>query len=202
MATEHIRGHNWTFEEDVVLCFAWVSISEDGVVGTNQNKKVLWGKIVDKFNENSNTNQRECGGVYDRWKVINKACTLWKGSLERAVVDMAGGRSAAEVDCPRWGTDADKQWGRLFNSEAAQTNDINEGVDELTPTSSFSRPQRSDKQKEAKRKGKFQDPISAQIVTEFARLTESHSSLEEEAARMHLAITHEGDREQEMFECS
>ncbi|KAM0975372.1 hypothetical protein ACFX2I_018293 [Malus domestica] len=97
MAKEHIRDHNWTFEEDVALCLARVSINEDGAVGKNQNKKVLWGKIIDKLHENSNVSRREGGGVYDQWKVINKAYTLWKGSLERAVVDMASGRSTAEV---------------------------------------------------------------------------------------------------------
>ena len=85
MAKDHIRGHNWSFEEDVA-------------VGTNQNKKVLWAKIVDKFNENSKTAEGKLvASVYNRWKTINKACTLWKGSLERAVVDMASGRSAIEV---------------------------------------------------------------------------------------------------------
>ena len=52
MAREHIRGRNWTCEEDVALCLAWVSVSEDGAIGTNQNKKVLWDKIVAKFHEN------------------------------------------------------------------------------------------------------------------------------------------------------
>ncbi|KAM2970110.1 hypothetical protein FF2_017117 [Malus domestica] len=79
----------------VALCFAWVSISEDGAVGTNQNKKVLWDKIIEKFHENCNGGKREGGGLYDRWKTINKACTLWKGSLEKAVVEMASGMSAA-----------------------------------------------------------------------------------------------------------
>ena len=54
MAREHIRGHNWTCEEDVALCFAWVSVIEDGAIGTNQNKKVLWDKIIAKFHENCN----------------------------------------------------------------------------------------------------------------------------------------------------
>ena len=97
MAKEHVRGRNWTFDEDIALCLAWISISEDGAIGTNQNRKVLWGKIVDKFHENSNTSRREVGGVYDRWKIINKACTLWKGSLERAMVDMPSGRGASEI---------------------------------------------------------------------------------------------------------
>ena len=99
MAKEHVRGPNWTFDKYIALCLAWISVSEDGAVGTNQNRKDLWGKIVDKFHENSNAGRREVGGgVYDRWKIINKACTLWKGSLERAMVDMPSGRGASEIE--------------------------------------------------------------------------------------------------------
>ncbi|XP_050131359.1 uncharacterized protein LOC126607699 [Malus sylvestris] len=97
MAKEHVRGRNWTFDEDIALCLAWISVSEDGVVSTNQNRKVLWGKIVDKFHENSNAGRREVGGVYDQWKIINKACILWNGCLERAMVDMPSGRGTSEI---------------------------------------------------------------------------------------------------------
>ncbi|XP_070660454.1 uncharacterized protein [Malus domestica] len=202
MAKEHIRGRNWTCEDDVALCLAWVSSSEDGAVGTNQNKRVLWDKIIEKFHENCNDGRRDDGGVYDRWKTINKACTLWKGSLERAVVGM--GDKVMEIyktivtqknqvfklqrawdvlkDCSRWGTDADQQWGRLFQRENAPINLGDEGVNEMTPTHSFARPPGRDKQKEAKRKGKSQDPISGHIATEFARLSKTHSAPQEEVA--------------------
>ena len=63
-------------------------------------------------------------------------------------------------DCPRWRTDANQQCGRLFHNEAPPPNDVNEGVnfadnegiDQMSPTSSFPRPPGRDKQKEAKRK--------------------------------------------------
>ncbi|XP_070669154.1 uncharacterized protein [Malus domestica] len=97
MAKEHVRGRNWTFDKDIALCSAKISVSEDGAVVTNQNRKILWCKIIDKFHENSNTGRREAGGVYDRWKIINKAYTLWKGNLERAMVDMPSGRGASEI---------------------------------------------------------------------------------------------------------
>ncbi|XP_050141141.1 uncharacterized protein LOC126617135 [Malus sylvestris] len=89
-------------------------------------------------------------------------------------------------DCPRWGTDADQQWGRLFQHEAAPTNvgdeDVNEDVDEMTLTPSFARPSRRDKQKEAKRKGKSQDPASGHIATGIAKLSKTHSAHKKEAA--------------------
>lgn len=60
-----------------LLCaLPWICISEDSVVDANQIEKVLWVKVVNKFNENSNTNRKEVGSVYNLWKVINKAWTL------------------------------------------------------------------------------------------------------------------------------
>ena len=49
MAREHIRGCNWTCEEDVALCLAWVSVSQDGAVGTNQNKRFCGIKSLQSF---------------------------------------------------------------------------------------------------------------------------------------------------------
>ena len=83
-------------------------------------------------------------------------------------------------DCPRWGTNADQQWGRLFQREVAQTNvrdeGVDEGVDERTSSPSFARPLGKDKQKETKRKGKSQDPMSAHFATGIAKLNEIHSA--------------------------
>ncbi|XP_070667701.1 glutathione S-transferase T2-like [Malus domestica] len=217
MAREHVGGRNWTYEEDVSLCLAWVSVSEDGALGTNQNKKVLWDKIIVKFQENCNGGGRDGGGVYDRWKTINKACTLWKGSLEGAMVGMPSGRSAIETgdkameiyktrvthknqvfklqhawdvlkDCSRWATNVDQQWGKLFQREAAPRN---EGVNEMTPSPSLARPPGRDKQNEAKRKGKSQDSTSGDFATGIAKMHETHSARQEEAARMRF--TNEGN---------
>ncbi|KAM2165341.1 hypothetical protein ACFX1R_039506 [Malus domestica] len=63
-------------------------------------------------------------------------------------------------DCPRWGTNANQQCGRLFYNEAPPPNGVNEGVNfannegvnQMSPTSSFPRPPGRDKQNEAKRK--------------------------------------------------
>ncbi|KAM1172678.1 hypothetical protein ACFX2G_023236 [Malus domestica] len=70
----------------------------------------------------------------------------------------------------------------------------------MIPTSSFARPSGRDKQKEAKRKGKSQDPIRAQFASEMVRMNENHISRLEESAQMRLAMKEQGDRKQEMFE--
>ena len=76
----------------------------------------------------------------------------------------------------------------------------NEGVDQMTPTSFFARPLGRDKQKEAKRKGKSQDPPRAQFASEMARMNENQCRRQEELTQMLLAMKEEGDREQERYE--
>ena len=76
----------------------------------------------------------------------------------------------------------------------------NEGVEQMTPTSSFARPLGRDKQNEAKRKEKFQDPRRAQFASEMVRMNENHISWQEESAQMRLAMKEQGDRGQERFE--
>ena len=70
----------------------------------------------------------------------------------------------------------------------------------MMSTPSFARPPGRDKQKEAKRKGKSQDPTGAQFASEMARMNENQCRRAEESARMRLAMKEEGDREQERFE--
>ena len=70
----------------------------------------------------------------------------------------------------------------------------------MTPTPSFARPPGRDKQKEAKRKGMSQDPMSGQFATEIARLSETHTARQKEAARMLLQMKKNGDTEQDRFE--
>ena len=64
-------------------------------------------------------------------------------------------------DCPRWGTDADQQWGRLFHSEALPSNylnegaseGVNEGVEQMTPTSSLQGPREEISKRKQREKG-------------------------------------------------
>ena len=71
-----------------MLLYAWHEFLLAQMVQLAQIKikKVLWDKNIAKFQENYNGGAQDGGGVYDRWKSINKACTLWKGSLERAMI--------------------------------------------------------------------------------------------------------------------
>jgi hypothetical protein len=42
---------NWTKQEDVFLCIAFVNVSEDPVVGTGQKSKEFWSRVNKMFKE-------------------------------------------------------------------------------------------------------------------------------------------------------
>ncbi|KAI5313694.1 hypothetical protein L3X38_042870 [Prunus dulcis] len=52
MSTKPQRGVNWRPEEDEALCKGWVSVSEDGAIGTNQASDTFWKRVYQKFLEN------------------------------------------------------------------------------------------------------------------------------------------------------
>ena len=43
------RGRSWNQTEDVQLCRAWVHISHDPVVGTDQKADVFWKRVLENF---------------------------------------------------------------------------------------------------------------------------------------------------------
>lgn len=44
-------GEAWSDDEDIMLCTAFVNVSEDGAVGTDQSSAKLWQRVFDKFKE-------------------------------------------------------------------------------------------------------------------------------------------------------
>ncbi|CAL2273422.1 unnamed protein product [Prunus armeniaca] len=52
MSTKPQRGANWRPEEDEALCKGWVSINEDGAIGTNQASDTFWKRVYQKLLEN------------------------------------------------------------------------------------------------------------------------------------------------------
>ena len=51
MSASKPRGKNWTNLEDETLCRAWLNVSQDPIVGTNQKIENLYGRIFEKFVE-------------------------------------------------------------------------------------------------------------------------------------------------------
>ena len=43
------RGKSFSIEEDIILCNAWIEISQDPIHGNNQKKDKLWSRISEVF---------------------------------------------------------------------------------------------------------------------------------------------------------
>ncbi|KAK9094320.1 hypothetical protein Scep_025789 [Stephania cephalantha] len=45
------RSSGYTPREDLILCEAWLEISQDPIVGRNQHADKFWSRTVEKYNE-------------------------------------------------------------------------------------------------------------------------------------------------------
>ncbi|CAH9062316.1 unnamed protein product [Cuscuta europaea] len=88
------RGVNWSAKEDVVLCNAWVTISEDDAIGINQPGETFSGRIHEIFSAQSHV-PRTRDSIEFRFKIINNQCSLWEGCVRKA---NATPRSGSNLD--------------------------------------------------------------------------------------------------------
>ncbi|XP_062227357.1 uncharacterized protein LOC133925445 [Phragmites australis] len=75
----------WIDEEDELLMSAWLNVSQDPVVGTNQSKEMYWGRIAKYFNTYRKPTKmtRSDKALINHMKLITdamaRACTAYKG---------------------------------------------------------------------------------------------------------------------------
>ena len=77
------RGKSFLTEEDVALCIAWLTITQDPVIGIGQLMSKFLDQVMAKFLE---TNvgvdpPRTLCSVQNRWDKIRHYCTKWRGIL-------------------------------------------------------------------------------------------------------------------------
>ncbi|CAL1407086.1 unnamed protein product [Linum trigynum] len=92
------RGPNWRPNEDEILCRAWVSISEDGAVGTNQKYTRLWERVAAEHQKWDPTTIRTAVAMESRMRIICYHCNAWKGVLQRAQRHQSSGTNQFDVE--------------------------------------------------------------------------------------------------------
>ncbi|CAL9004524.1 unnamed protein product, partial [Prunus brigantina] len=102
MAPKPQRGVNWKPQEDEALCRGWVSVFEDGAIGTNQSNDSFWLRVYQHFLENdlgmSRAEVRSPQAIASRFKIINQQCSLWKACLTKANARHVSGSNLEDVD--------------------------------------------------------------------------------------------------------
>ena len=71
------RGQNWSDEEDVILCRAYMAVSEDQEIGTSQTKGKLWEKVAVEDNKKkpNGSEIRPAKGVEYHYNTLAKEVT-------------------------------------------------------------------------------------------------------------------------------
>ncbi|CAH9078037.1 unnamed protein product, partial [Cuscuta europaea] len=96
------RCANWSVSEDVALCNAWVSISEDDAVGINQTGESFWRRIYVSFSQNCDVLWSR-DSIESRFKIINHQCSSWKSCVRKASVTPTSGSNLANLKDPKTG---------------------------------------------------------------------------------------------------
>ncbi|CAL1380563.1 unnamed protein product [Linum trigynum] len=91
------RPPNWKEFEDKILWYAWIEISEDGVVGHYQPGIEFWRRVGVLFAERSTGISRPDGGLSNRWKIIQKKCGAWNAASRKASAIPMSGENLADV---------------------------------------------------------------------------------------------------------
>jgi hypothetical protein len=91
------KGKNFSTHEDLVLCDAYLEITQDPIIGTEQRGSSYWKRIYDYFlahiGEESDRNQNS---IQHRWAHINEHVSKFCGAL--AQIEKRNKSGTTQVD--------------------------------------------------------------------------------------------------------
>nr|XP_011467139.1 PREDICTED: uncharacterized protein LOC101311890 [Fragaria vesca subsp. vesca] len=192
------RKDSWRHDEKDILCQAWITITTDGAIRTNQSADIMWEHISAEYNAQKPANriERLPDSYKARWKVFSPLCTKWRESLTQAEADHRSGENkeddlmrARSIYYDKVGTDFvfDHCCRYLKNTikfgETPFTDALNSRIptpinleedeahnNEAEPTTTRqTRPQGQKVQKLAKKRGKQQDADGLRIQMQKAQ---------------------------------
>ncbi|XP_062208978.1 glutathione S-transferase T3-like [Phragmites australis] len=92
------RGCSYKLEEDLLLVAAWLNVSLDPVVGSNQSLGAFWHRIESYYNESKTfTSTRNKKSLQGRWTFINTTVQKFCGHYARALRTKKSGTTEAET---------------------------------------------------------------------------------------------------------
>ena len=66
------RGQSYNVKEDMLLVLAWLNVSLDPVVGSNQSRDAFWKRIEAYYHNNKDfPSTRNKKSMQGRWSTIN-----------------------------------------------------------------------------------------------------------------------------------
>jgi len=92
------RGPKWSEEECIELCRAWMSVSEDPVVGDEQTSASFWARIYDLWCKKCSGAGRTPTALKNQWNgKIQPDCQKFAGFFKRSIEAHESGTTLAEI---------------------------------------------------------------------------------------------------------
>ena len=86
-----VRSKNFTKDDQMTLCHAWLDVSEDPLVGTDQCSANFWAKVAAAFNRSMSES-----GNGDRYREPNSIQLHWRDILQKSVNKLCGAYAKAK----------------------------------------------------------------------------------------------------------
>ena len=93
------RNPNYTIDEDRHLCRVYKDVSQDGEIGINQKKDVLWSRVSEAYNDKklSYMSDRSARSVESRISLIHNATSKFKGCIQQVEYRNPSGASENDI---------------------------------------------------------------------------------------------------------
>jgi hypothetical protein len=98
---KHIKGKNWSTEEDKVLIEAWANTSLDAVVGTDQSSSCYWDRILQYYNTHKQLSwpERNSNAISCRYNTISLVTSRFCGCVQQIINRNQSGLTIQEKVC-------------------------------------------------------------------------------------------------------
>ncbi|XP_073154055.1 uncharacterized protein [Henckelia pumila] len=93
------RGENYAIEEDKHLCRVYIEISQDPIIGRNQNKNQLWSRVAETYNSGKANSMADCSqrSLQTRMQNMNSAVSKLNGCIQQVKYMNPSGASDQDI---------------------------------------------------------------------------------------------------------
>lgn len=96
-APQRTKLANFTSEEDMRVCQAWLAVSCDPIVNTGQKRQGFWNRITEAYNSRRGSMpERSTKSLMSRWDSIKTQCSTFAGYMMAVLRQNPSGMTDAD----------------------------------------------------------------------------------------------------------
>jgi hypothetical protein len=81
-ALQRTKLANFTTDEDMRVCHAWLAVSCDTIINRGQKHQGFWSRIIEAYNSRGGTlPKRSIESLMSRWDTIKTQCSTFAGYM-------------------------------------------------------------------------------------------------------------------------